>query len=56
MQANNDKGKEYIHYVDLDKALIEKAPKLYKRLPRFVISALKKLVHQKDLNLSLIHI
>lgn len=44
------RSNDYIQYIDLDKALIEKSPKLYKRLPKFVIAALKKIVHQQDLN------
>lgn len=41
---------DYIQYINLDKALIDKAPKLYSRLPRFAVSMLKKIAHQQDLN------
>jgi putative hemolysin len=40
----------YINYIDLDKAIREKSPKLHSKLPGFVIQGLKRLVHQKDLN------
>jgi putative hemolysin len=36
--------------IDVDKILREKAPKQYKYIPRFVISYLKKIVHQDELN------
>lgn len=41
---------EYIKYINIDKALTEKNPGLYKKIPGFILSALKKIVHQKDLN------
>ena len=36
--------------IDLDKILQGKAPKHYKRIPRFLISYLKRIVHQDDIN------
>lgn len=39
--------------IDIDRILREKAPKQYKYIPRFVISYLKKIVHQEELNVFL---
>lgn len=39
--------------IDIDKVLREKAPKHYKYIPKFVISYLKKIVHQEELNVFL---
>lgn len=36
--------------LDLDKVLIEKAPKLYNKIPRFVINYLKRKIHLDELN------
>jgi len=36
--------------IDIDRVLREKAPKKYKYIPGFVISYLKKIIHQDDLN------
>lgn len=41
---------EIVKYIDLDKVFKQKNPKLYKLLPRFVLSFIKKKVHQDDLN------
>jgi len=41
---------EKIQTVDVEKALKEKSPKLYKFIPSFVIKFLKKIVHQKEIN------
>jgi len=41
---------DYVHYIDIDKAIIDKAPKLYKKLPKCALALLKKIAHQKDLN------
>ena len=38
---------------DIDKVLREKAPKYYKYIPRFVVSYLKRIVHQEELNVFL---
>lgn len=38
---------------DSDKVLREKAPKYYKYIPRFVVSYLKRIVHQEELNVFL---
>ncbi|MCD8081349.1 MAG: glycerol acyltransferase [Bacteroides sp.] len=39
--------------IDIDKVLREKAPAHYKRIPKFLISYLKKIVHQEELNVFL---
>lgn len=36
--------------IDIDKVLREKAPRQYKRVPRFVVNYLKRIVHQDELN------
>ncbi|MBP3383718.1 MAG: acyltransferase [Tidjanibacter sp.] len=36
--------------VDVEKVLADKAPKLAKKLPRFLINCLKKIVHQDEIN------
>lgn len=36
--------------IDLDNIIKSKDPKLYKRLPRFIIRYLKKIIHQEELN------
>ena len=39
--------------IDIDKVLREKAPKYYKYIPRYVVSYLKRIVHQEELNVFL---
>lgn len=39
--------------IDIDKVLREKAPKYYKYILRFVVSYLKRIVHQEELNVFL---
>lgn len=39
--------------IDVDKILRTKAPKHYKYIPKFVISYLKKIVHQDEINVFL---
>lgn len=39
--------------IDIDKVLREKAPKYYKYIPRFLVSYLKRIVHQEELNVFL---
>ena len=39
--------------IDIDKVLREKAPKYYKYIPKFVVSYLKRIVHQEELNVFL---
>ena len=39
--------------IDVDKILRTKAPKQYKYIPKFVISYLKKIVHQDEINVFL---
>ena len=39
--------------IDIDKVLREKAPKYYKYIPGFVVSYLKRIVHQEELNVFL---
>ena len=36
--------------IDVDKILRTKAPKQYKYIPKFVVSYLKKIVHQDEIN------
>jgi len=36
--------------IDIEKVLAEKNPKLAKRLPRFVIQFIKRVIHQDDIN------
>ena len=42
-----------IFLIDIDKVLREKAPKYYKYIPKFVVSYLKRIVHQEELNVFL---
>jgi 1-acyl-sn-glycerol-3-phosphate acyltransferase len=39
--------------IDIDKVLHDKNPGLYKILPRFLLSYLKKIIHQRELNIFL---
>ena len=39
--------------IDIDKVLREKSPKYYKYIPKFVVSYLKRIVHQEELNVFL---
>ena len=39
--------------IDIDKILREKAPKQSKYIPKFVVSYLKHIVHQEELNVFL---
>ncbi|WP_291530071.1 1-acyl-sn-glycerol-3-phosphate acyltransferase [Bacteroides sp. UBA939] len=39
--------------IDIDRVLREKAPKYYKYIPKFVVSYLKRIVHQEELNVFL---
>ena len=39
--------------IDIDKILRAKAPKRYKYIPKFLISYLKKIVHQEEINVFL---
>lgn len=39
--------------IDIDKVLRDKAPKYYKYIPRFLISYLKRITHQEELNVFL---
>ena len=36
--------------IDLDKVLRDKSPRHYRKIPRFVINYLKRLVHQEEIN------
>lgn len=36
--------------IDIDKVLRDKAPKHYRKIPRFLISYIKRIVHQDDVN------
>lgn len=37
-------------YIDVEKVLKEKAPKFYRIIPRFLISWVKKILHEEDIN------
>ena len=39
--------------IDVDKILRTKTPKQYKYIPKFVVSYLKKIVHQDEINVFL---
>ena len=39
--------------IDVDKILRTKAPKQYKYIPKFVVSYLKKIAHQDEINVFL---
>ena len=43
---NEDK----IYLIDIDKVLRDKMPDSHQRVPRFLVSYLKKIAHQEDLN------
>lgn len=43
------KNKE-VKLIDIDKVILDKNPKLYKALPRFIINYIKKTIHQEELN------
>lgn len=43
-----------VFLIDIDKVLKQKAPGKYKYIPKFVISYLKKIVHQEELNVFLL--
>ncbi|HLP10729.1 MAG TPA: 1-acyl-sn-glycerol-3-phosphate acyltransferase [Flavobacteriales bacterium] len=45
-----EQKKEGIAKVDIEATLKSKNPKLYKRLPRFVINYIKRVTHEKDIN------
>ncbi len=46
-------GDDSLFLIGIDKVLREKAPAHYKRIPGFLISYLKKIVHQEELNVFL---
>lgn len=37
-------------YIDVEKVLKEKAPKFYRIIPRFLVSWIKKILHEEDIN------
>ena len=37
-------------FIDVEKIILDKNPKLYKRLPRFVINYLKKILWEDEVN------
>jgi len=47
---NMPQNKEQKKLIDIDKIIYEKNPRLYKKLPRFVIRYIKKTIHQDILN------
>lgn len=46
-------AEESLFLIDVEKILREKARKYYKYIPSFVVSYLKKIVHQEELNVFL---
>lgn len=42
--------KEYKKFVDIEKAISDKNPRLLKILPKFIINYIKKVIHQEELN------
>ena len=38
------------NFIDLDKVIFDKSPKLARLLPRFILSYLKRIIHQEELN------
>lgn len=44
------KQESKIHTIDLDKIIQEKNPRLKKLLPRFILTYLKKIIHQEEFN------
>lgn len=45
--------KEYVKYIDLEKVIAQKSPRLLRMLPGFVLSYLRRIIHQDELNDSL---
>lgn len=45
-----EKYKEKINQIDIEKVFEEKNPRVFKILPKFIISYLKRVIHQDDLN------
>ena len=41
---------EQIHQIDINQVIKNKNPKLFKLLPKFIISYIKKIIHQDELN------
>ena len=37
-------------FIDIDKIISDKSPKLYKSLPKFIIRYIKRTIHQKEIN------
>ena len=52
-QAFERMNEDSLFLIDVDRILKEKASKHYKYIPRFIISYLKKIVHQDELNVFL---
>ena len=50
MEIKSDKENPVTQYIDLDKVIAAKNPRLKRLLPRFVINYIKKTIHQDDLN------
>lgn len=43
-------GESSIFLIDIDKVLRDKAGKKAERIPRFLVSYLKRIVHQEEIN------
>jgi 1-acyl-sn-glycerol-3-phosphate acyltransferase len=46
----NNQNRESLQYVDVEKVIASKSEKLLKRLPGFIISYLKRIIHQDEIN------
>lgn len=45
--------KEYKEFINLDNVIAKKNPKLAKRLPRFVKNIIRRIIHEKNINITL---
>ena len=50
MQNSTDNNNFVGQLIDVEKVFLEKSPRLARKIPRFIYSYLKKVVHQNDLN------
>ena len=46
-------NKEYKEFINLDNIIKSKNPKLAKRLPRFIKNIIRKIIHERDVNITL---
>jgi putative hemolysin len=56
MELSVEKKKEETFYIDLDKIIKNQKSKLVKRLPRFIVNHLKRVIKQDELNRQLDHL